>query len=70
MEHNEKMASISLKKRKYELRFASTPTHGSGSPAPSESAEDKQIQVLWLQIRLAKLTGGHGMGFVRATLTV
>jgi hypothetical protein len=63
MEHDERMASISLKKRKYELRFASTPTHGSGSPAPSESAEDKQIQILRLQIRLAELTGGHGMCF-------
>jgi hypothetical protein len=63
MRHNERMASISLKGRKYELRFASTSTHGSGSPAPSELGEDKQIQILWLQIRLAKLTGGHGMGF-------
>jgi hypothetical protein len=63
MEHDERMASISLKKGKYELRFASTPTHGSGSPAPSESAEDKQIQILRLQIRLAELTGGYGMGF-------
>jgi hypothetical protein len=57
MEHNERMASISLKKCKYELRFAPTPTHGSGSPTTSESAEDKQIQILQLQIRLAELTG-------------
>jgi hypothetical protein len=63
MEHDERMASISLKKHKYELRFASTPTHGSGSPAPSKSAEDKQIQILRPKIRLAELTGGHGMGF-------
>jgi hypothetical protein len=48
MEHDERMASISLEKRKYELRFASTPTHGLGSPTPSESAEDKQIQILQL----------------------
>jgi hypothetical protein len=59
MEHDEKMASIHLKRRKYELRFGSTSTpRSSGSPAPSESTEDKQIQILRLQIRLAELTGG------------
>jgi len=63
MEHDEKMASIQLKKRKYELRFRSesTPTHGSGSPRPAACApsESEEIQVLRLKIRLAELTGGR-----------
>ena len=59
MEHDEKMASIRLKKHKYNLRYGSTP-HMSGSPTPAVAAmtqtkEDKQIKILRLQIRLAKL---------------
>ena len=59
MEHDEKMASIHLKKHKYDLRYGSTP-HMSGSPTPAVAAmtqtkEDKQIKILHLQIRLAEL---------------
>ena len=60
MEHDdEKMASIRLKKHKYDLRYGSTP-HTSGSPTPAVAAEtqtkeDKQIEILRLQIRLAEL---------------
>ena len=59
MEHDEKMASIRLKKHKYNLRYGSTP-HMSGSPTPAVAAvtqtkEDKQIEILRLQIRLAEL---------------
>ena len=62
MEHDERMASIHCK---YELRFGSTPTTTSrsspGAAMFAESAEDKQIQILCLQIRLAELTqGGSG----------
>ena len=65
MEHDERMASIHLKRRKYKLRFGSTPTTTSrsspGAAMFAESAEDKQIQILRLQIRLAELTqGGSG----------
>jgi hypothetical protein len=58
MEHDEKMASIRLKKHKYDLRYGSTP-HTSGSPTPAvatQTKEDKQIEILRLQIRLAELT--------------
>jgi hypothetical protein len=58
MEHDEKMASIRLKKHKYDLRYGST-LHPSGLPTPAvvtHTKEDKQIEILRLQIRLAELT--------------
>jgi hypothetical protein len=61
MDHDERMASIHLKKRKYELRYGSTP-NGTESPIPSMStgstvsAQDKEIEILRLKIRLAELT--------------
>ena len=61
MDHNERMASIHLKKRKYELRYGSTP-NGTESPIPSMStgstlsAQDKEIEILRLKIRLVELT--------------
>ena len=66
MEHDEKMASIRLKRHKYDLRYGpgSTPqTPGSSTPilatrtqAAAATNEDKQIEILRLQIRLAELT--------------
>jgi hypothetical protein len=65
MEHEEKMASIRLKRHKYELRYGSTSvgsmhqTPASSTPALATTAatkEDKQIEILRLQIRLAELT--------------
>ena len=66
MEHDEKMASIRLKRHKYDLRYGSTPGHqtpasSSSTPAmafatTASTKEDKQIEILRLQIRLAELT--------------
>jgi hypothetical protein len=66
MEHDEKMASISLKKHKYDLRYgtgsipqtpgSSTAALATRTQAAAMSKEDKQIQILHLQIRLAELT--------------
>jgi hypothetical protein len=62
MEHDEKMASIRLKRHKYDLRYGpgSTPqTPGSSTAVLATAAatkEDKQIEILRLQIRLAELT--------------
>ena len=63
MEHNERMASIRLKKHKYDIRYGSTgipQTLGSLTPelatAAATSKEDKQIEILRPQIRLAELT--------------
>jgi hypothetical protein len=58
MEHDEKMASIRLKRHKYDLRYGSTP-QTPGTPVLATAAvtkEDKQIEILRLQIRLAELT--------------
>ena len=54
MEHEEKMASIHLKKHKYDLRYGSPQIPGSPVVA-AQSKEDKQIEILRLQIRLAEL---------------
>ena len=64
MEHDEKMASIRLKRHKYNLRYGSTPqTPGFSTPVlatqtaqAATTKEDKQIEILRLQIRLAELT--------------
>ena len=61
MEHDEKMASIQLKKHKYDLRYGSTTPQTPDSstqafPTAAASKEDKQIAILRLQIRLAELT--------------
>lgn len=64
MEHEEKMASIRLKRHKYDLRYGSTGiplTPGTSTPvlltaAAAATSEDKQIEILRLQIRLAELT--------------
>ena len=59
MEHDEKMVSFRLKRHKYDLRYGSTPqTLDSLTPLFATAvmtAEDKQIEILHLQIRLAKL---------------
>ena len=56
MEHDEKMASIHLKKHKYELRYGSSPSQApTSSVAATQTKEDKQIEILRLQIRLAEL---------------
>jgi hypothetical protein len=62
MEHDEKMATIRLKRHKYDLRYGSTPqtpdysTPALAATAAVTSKEDKQIEILHLQIRLAELT--------------
>lgn len=56
MEHDEKMASIRLKKHKYELRYGSSPQTPSSTVMVTQTAEDKQIEILRLQIRLAELS--------------
>jgi hypothetical protein len=62
MEHDEKMASIRLKRHKYDLQYGSTgtpQTPGTSTSGPATAAatkEDKQIEILHLQIRLAELT--------------
>jgi hypothetical protein len=62
MDHDERMAAMTLKKHKYELRYRSTPTRVD-SPAYStpstDSSDDKKIEILRLQIRLAELTQGR-----------
>jgi hypothetical protein len=58
MEHDEKMASIRLKRHKYDLQYGPQ-TPASSTPAlvtAAATAEDKQIEILRLQIRLAELT--------------
>ena len=58
MEHDEKMASFRLKRHKYDLQYGSTP-QTPDSPLFATAvvtAEDKQIEILRLQIRLAELT--------------
>ena len=59
MQHNEKMASFRLKRHKYDLQYGSTPqTPDSSTPLFATAvmtAEDKQIEILHLQIRLAEL---------------
>jgi hypothetical protein len=55
MEHDEKMASMRLKKHKYDLQYRSTPRTPEASVV-SQTTEDKQIEILRLQIRLAELT--------------
>jgi hypothetical protein len=65
VEHDEKMASIRLKRHKYDLRYGTgTPqaqTPGFSTPVTvlataAATKEDKQIEILHLQIRLAELT--------------
>jgi hypothetical protein len=66
MEHDEKMASFRLKRHKYDLRYGQgstpeTPVAGSSTAgliatAAAVTKEDKQIEILRLQIRLAELT--------------
>lgn len=76
MEHDEKMASIRLKRHKYELRFGSTSVMTSRSDSPGlvmssgGSLEDKQIEILRLQIRLAELTQGNHGAYSRSTHTL
>jgi hypothetical protein len=69
MEHDEKMASIRLKRHKYELRYGSTPqTPGSSTPAvATQTGEDKQIEILRLQIRLAELTRDNSAASAQAS---
>ena len=65
MEHEEKMALMSLKKCKYELRYVaasslttSTSNAGSRTLEPTVTGatkQDKEIQILLLQIKLAKI---------------
>ena len=56
MEHDEKMASMRLKKHKYDLQYGSTPQTPEATIVSSQTTEDKQIEILCLQIRLAELT--------------
>ena len=59
MEHDEKMALFRLKRHKYDLWYGSIPqTPDSLTPLFATAvmtAEDKQIEILCLQIRLAEL---------------
>ena len=63
MEHDEKMASMRLKRHKYDLRYGSAP-QTPGLPrsstavlaTPAATKEDKEIEILRLKIRLAELT--------------
>lgn len=58
MLHDEKMAAIHSRNKKYELRYGSR-NSSSSSPRPAseaESAADKQILILRLKIQLAELT--------------
>ena len=63
MEHDEKMASICLKRHKYNLQYGSMPQTPAGYSTPvlapviaATTKEDKQIEILRLQIRLTELT--------------
>jgi hypothetical protein len=57
MQHDKKMASYCLKKHKYNLQYGSTTPQTPDSPvALIQTKEDKQIEILRLQIRLAELT--------------
>ena len=78
MEHDEKMASIRLKRHKYNLRYGSTPETRTSSSTPALVAatrttkEDKQIEILRLQIRLAELTrdnSSHASSHVSSSRT-
>jgi hypothetical protein len=58
MEHKEKMTSMHLKKRKYELKYASVLTSSAEIPGPTTAGttkEDKEIQILLLKIKLEEL---------------
>src|ERR1700677_1810440 len=72
MDHEEKMASLQLKKRKYKLWYGPTASSSSASAvcvSPStEFSEDKEIQILRLRIRLAELTGGTSESHMKQSL--
>jgi hypothetical protein len=55
MEHDDKMASIHLKNHKYELQYGSSPQTPSSAVVATQTTEDKHIEILHLQIRLAEL---------------
>jgi hypothetical protein len=60
MEHEEKMTLMHLKKRKYELRYGNTAMSHAESPSldPTTNGatkQDKEIQILLLQIKLAEI---------------
>ena len=59
MDHNEKMATLHLKKRKYDAKYGVEGSLPAATPAIStamDTKEDKQIQILLLQIKLAEMT--------------
>lgn len=60
MEHKEKMTSMHLKKHKYELRYGNAATSHAESPSlgpmtTGATKQDKEIQILLLQIKLADI---------------
>ena len=55
MEHQEKMAAMNLKKRKYELRYTTTSNTETLDPTTGATKQDKEIQILLLQIKLAEI---------------
>ena len=68
MDHDEKMASMHLKRRKYELKYGSVastlksmPTSGSENTTAVSSEKDKEIEILRLKIKLAELTKAHNL---------
>jgi len=59
MDHDERMASMRLKRRKYELKYRmespATATSLAAATGPGDSQEDKEIQILRLKIRLEEI---------------
>lgn len=70
MDHDERMALINLKKCKYELQYNTStvenlPTTTLTTATTATTDEDKQIQILRLQIQLAELTKQNHEALVR-----
>ena len=55
IEHQEKMALMNLKKCKYELQYATTSNVETLEPTTGATKQDKEIQILLLQIKLAEI---------------
>jgi hypothetical protein len=60
MDHDERMASMRLKRHKYELKYGANvrmevATSSAAATGPGDSREDKEIQILRLKIRLEEI---------------